>query len=187
MRLLAAACLLPMAVLAGCGAQEPLPPKSAKVPAGVDLSGQWELRAGSRDTNRRIAEAERQVAGANESLVPRTSSSRKAAQPDNEDVRVHVFLEAGESLRITQTDYGLFISFDRAIVEEYRFGEQRTVSVGPIEADLERPQPSPRRSSKTGKRHRLSASRTAYPAGKTTLTSSSRVTRRARCLPSLTA
>jgi hypothetical protein len=124
-----------MAVLAGCGAQEPLPPKSAKVPAGVDLSGQWELRAGSRDTNRRIAEAERQVAGANESLVPRTSSSRKAAQPDNEDVRVHVFLEAGESLRITQTDYGLFISFDRAIVEEYRFGEQRTVSVGPIEAD----------------------------------------------------
>ncbi|MGI9249288.1 MAG: hypothetical protein ACR2QI_09755 [Woeseiaceae bacterium] len=28
----------------------------------------------------------------------------------------------------------MFISFDRAIVEEYTFGENRVVSVGPIEA-----------------------------------------------------
>jgi len=37
-------------------------------------------------------------------------------------------------LRITQTSEGLFISFDRSVVEEYTFGENRTVSVGPIEA-----------------------------------------------------
>jgi len=37
-------------------------------------------------------------------------------------------------LRVTQTSDGLFISFDRAVVEEYTFGENRTVSVGPIEA-----------------------------------------------------
>jgi hypothetical protein len=48
---------------------------------------------------------------------------------------VHVFLEYGESLKLTQTEHGLFVSFDRAIVEEYRFGEQRMVSVGPIVAE----------------------------------------------------
>lgn len=40
----------------------------------------------------------------------------------------------GELLKISQTADGLFISFDRAIVEEYSFGENRIVSVGPIEA-----------------------------------------------------
>ena len=35
---------------------------------------------------------------------------------------------------MTQTDFGLFFSFDRAIVEEYNFGEKRIVNVGPIEA-----------------------------------------------------
>lgn len=43
-------------------------------------------------------------------------------------------MENGESLKITQTASGLFISFDRAIVEEYRFGEDRVIAVGPIEA-----------------------------------------------------
>jgi hypothetical protein len=47
---------------------------------------------------------------------------------------LHVFVEAGQALKITQTDYGLFISFDRAVVEEYNFGEKRIVNVGPIEA-----------------------------------------------------
>ena len=48
---------------------------------------------------------------------------------------VHVFLETGSSLKITQTEHGIFISFDRSVVEEYRFGENREVSVGPVLAD----------------------------------------------------
>ncbi len=48
---------------------------------------------------------------------------------------VEVFLEFGETLKVTQTDFGLFFSFDRAVVEEYGFGELRKVSVGPISAD----------------------------------------------------
>ena len=47
---------------------------------------------------------------------------------------MHVFLETGNSLKVTQTPYALFISFDRAVVEEFRFGENRTVNVGEIEA-----------------------------------------------------
>ena len=35
---------------------------------------------------------------------------------------------------MTQTEHGLFISFDRSVVEEFRFGENRLVSVGEVEA-----------------------------------------------------
>jgi hypothetical protein len=46
-----------------------------------------------------------------------------------------VFLRTGSRLKISQTPYGLFVSFDRSVVEEYRFREHRLVNVGPIEAD----------------------------------------------------
>jgi len=45
-----------------------------------------------------------------------------------------VFLETGSALKVTQTEYGLFIAFDRAVVEEYRFGESRIVNVGEVQA-----------------------------------------------------
>lgn len=47
---------------------------------------------------------------------------------------VRVFLEFGDSLKITQTYFGLFISYDRSVVEEYTYGENHTVAIGPIEA-----------------------------------------------------
>ncbi len=45
-----------------------------------------------------------------------------------------MFLETGSALKVTQTAHGLFISFDRSVVEEFRFGEHRLVSVGAVEA-----------------------------------------------------
>ncbi len=47
---------------------------------------------------------------------------------------MHVFLETGSLLKVTQTEHAFFVSLDRSIVEEFIFGENRTVSVGPIEA-----------------------------------------------------
>ena len=55
-----------------------------------------------------------------------SSSSRKRS------VLVHVFLETGESLKISQTSYAFFVSVDRSVVEEFRFGEHRSVNVGQI-------------------------------------------------------
>jgi hypothetical protein len=46
-----------------------------------------------------------------------------------------VFLQNGENLKITQTAAGIFISFDRAVVVEYRFGESREIRIGPVIAD----------------------------------------------------
>ena len=47
---------------------------------------------------------------------------------------MRVFLEFGEDVKISQTEHGLFISYDRSVVEEYTFGEKRLVTIGPIEA-----------------------------------------------------
>ncbi len=124
--------VLAACALAACGSMEPLPAKSPTVPAGLDLSGDWQMRTASRDSAQRIRDAEREAAGPGDSLIPKRSNNSRR---QNDDVQVHVFLESGEKLRISQTDYGLFISFDRAVVEEYRFGEQRMVNVGPIQAD----------------------------------------------------
>ena len=95
--------------LAGCSTQEVLLAKSAAVPGGVDFSGQWRLR------------------GAGKVPMPRQRGSKKRGA-------IHVFFETGSNLKITQTEFGIFVSFDRAIVEEYRFGENRSINVGPIVA-----------------------------------------------------
>lgn len=126
---------LSLACIVGCTAREVLIPKSA-VPAGNDLTGQWQLREDSRTAAKRIEDAEFAAAGGNEPLAPRENRySNPSKRVDGGGASVHVFLETGRSLKITQTDYGLFLSFDRAVVEEYRFGENREVSVGPIIAD----------------------------------------------------
>ncbi|MDH3266901.1 MAG: hypothetical protein OEM25_08050 [Gammaproteobacteria bacterium] len=98
-----------MMLVAACAAQEQLLGKSAVVPVGLDLSGTWQLRTDSQEGIRRGL--------------------------SSDSALVNVFLETGELLKLTQTDFGLFVSFDRSVVEEYRFGEHRTVNVGPIEAE----------------------------------------------------
>ena len=134
-RLLIAGGLLAV-ILCGCSTKEELIAKSSIVPAGLDLSGQWVLA--DRETMKRIEDAGVEAAGGLEKIVPepkeRTQSDQRA-RSSNSGALVHVFLETGVRLKVTQTDSGLFISFDRSIVEEYRFGEKRVVSVGPVDAD----------------------------------------------------
>ena len=121
------ACLM----LSACASRPELVPKSALVPAGVDFSGLWQLRTegGSKAT---------WPGGAGPGIrIPPVSSTRKSgrrASRDKTGTSVRVFVENGESLKISQTAEGLFISFDRSVVEEYTFGENRIVSIGPIEA-----------------------------------------------------
>ena len=118
-------------LLSACAAVSELEPRARGNPMQVDLSGQWVLRGGEAPpvaTEQTI----RIPSTMNRGMQPGT---RSAGGPSRSgDSSVHVFLESGSSLKITQTAYGLFFSFDRAIVEEYNFGENRTVNVGPIEA-----------------------------------------------------
>ncbi|MBT8086832.1 MAG: hypothetical protein KJO46_02300 [Gammaproteobacteria bacterium] len=118
-------------LLVACASNPVLLPKSAAVPDGVDISGRWQLRAAPGDRPGDLLSPEPGI------LIPPVNSRRDPTRQPTRRSRggaVHVFLERGQQLKISQTSAGLFISFDRAIVEEYTFGENRVVSVGPIKA-----------------------------------------------------
>jgi hypothetical protein len=128
--------LMSFAVTGACASREELIARSAAVPPGVNLSGEWVLRKADEAAVRRIDEAAANAIGGNDDIVPAIRSN----DAFNQDRRargslVYVFLETGKSLKITQTNEGLFVSFDRSVVEEYRFGEKREINVGAISAD----------------------------------------------------
>lgn len=128
-----------MPVVAACATPEILPPRDGTVPIGVDLSGNWRMQPGSASDQQRIREAIRKTDGVDddEAFGMPGRQSRNAARNGSRRIKgglVYVFLELGESLKVSQTPYGLFISFDRSVVEEYRFGGKRIVTVGEVEA-----------------------------------------------------
>jgi len=131
------AIFLGVLLLIGCGSKPVLISKHAGVPTGVDLSGQWLDRTSSTGNRQpEIGEDERiriPTAGPQGSRQ-RHGSGGKSRRGDLGGASVRVFLEFGDSLKITQTYFGLFISYDRSVVEEYTYGENHTVAIGPIEA-----------------------------------------------------
>ncbi len=92
--------------IGGCGADPTLITRPDPVPAGLDLTGSW---------------------------IQTMNSG--VSQPEARDTAVNVFVKTGKALKLTQTETGLFISFDRSVVEEYRFGENRIISIGEIDAE----------------------------------------------------
>ncbi len=120
-----------LVLLSGCGAKPTLASKTAGVPVGVDLSGFWTVRSDS-NADRIAVPGDR---GDNIILVQRSDrSNRSRRQRSRSGSSAHVFLENGRDLKISQTFFGMFISYDRSVVEEYSYGENRIVKIGPIEA-----------------------------------------------------
>ena len=132
-----------LAALASCASPryEPQLSPGARAPApGVDLSGYWSLQDADTDPlidysqkgfiGPRSAEQVMRIRGRNSGAVRQRGDGRgeKASL-------AQVFLETGSRVKITQTDEGMFISFDRSIVEDYLFGEHRLATVGPVAAE----------------------------------------------------
>ena len=113
--------------LAACASKETLLRKSADPPADFSLSGQWDLVEDLDVILKQFEKAIRKTSGARKRSGSRRSQTTAGGL-------VYVFLENGKSLKITQTESGLFISFDRSVVEEYRFGEAREISIGGAQA-----------------------------------------------------
>jgi hypothetical protein len=122
--------------LAACGEPEILEPRDGTVPYGADFSGNWVMREIPPAERRRLAEAINKTDGVDDDRVFRrqTSRNRNRGGVKVEGGLVYVFLETGTALKVTQTPHALFISFDRSVVEEFRFGENRIVSIGAVEA-----------------------------------------------------
>lgn len=131
--------ILVLSGFAACATNEVLEAKSAAPPPGVNFSGYWALATDSPVDRDRINAAIGRAAGddviplppeRNRNQPPTTRSNSRKSR----DGLVHVFLESGQRLKVTQTADGIFISYDRSVVREFRFGENRTVSVGEIVA-----------------------------------------------------
>lgn len=117
-----------LAIIAACGSKPVLISKSAATPVGINLSGNWKMRDNPdsmRLPGSRVG---------SESIIRSSRRVRRDSRRATPGMSAQVFLEVGETLKISQTDFGLFISYDRSVVEEYRFGENRLVSIGPIQA-----------------------------------------------------
>ena len=127
-----ALCLLAAVILSGCSSRPVLMSRSSAVPAGLDLSGFWTVREGPGSAIKADRNREPQFRIPSETDLGRPGRSRSSGRSSGPTVQL--FLESGTALKITQTGAGLFISFDRSIVEEYTFGENRVVKIGPIEA-----------------------------------------------------
>lgn len=128
-------------LLVGCGTREVLEPIDGTVPQGVNLSGNWSLRRNAAADEKRLQQAIRRTDGVTDRELMTTDvvSEIKRGSGTSRSRRlkaglVHVFLETGRALKVTQTDHALFVSFDRSVVEEFRFGEQRIISIGEVQA-----------------------------------------------------
>lgn len=130
-RFMTIACFLSFMLFSGCaGNVLVLETKSPTTPPGIDLSGRWTLQAESRRPGQ-----DNVTSGEELILMTRTQRRRHTTRDGGRSgASAHVFLEFGEALKVTQTPYSMFISYDRSVVEEYTFGENRAVSIGPIEA-----------------------------------------------------
>jgi hypothetical protein len=126
--------LITLVLLASCGSNETLLRKSAVAPPEMTLTGQWELIEDIDTVLEDFDRAIRQTSGKASSGIQNSQSSRKIRSREKVGGLVHVFLENGKNLKITQVESGLFISFDRSVVEEYQFGEVRMMSIGGAQA-----------------------------------------------------
>ncbi len=127
-------------LLCACVTPEVLLPKNAAVPPGVDLSGQWKMRPGSRRGQPRINEAIDRTDGVDNKTIRREMSNQQkpsGMRPGSGESKgglVGIFLKTADSLKIEQTPYALFVNFDRAVTREYRFGESRPINIGQADA-----------------------------------------------------
>ncbi len=134
--------LFSLLCIGGCSTPEVLESKDGTVPVGIDLSGTWKIRADAAASQSQVRDAIRKTDGIKDDEYFRNSNRQPTGARGGSGSRssrskgglVHVFLELGELLKVSQTAGGLFISFDRSVVEEFRFGENRIVSVGQVEA-----------------------------------------------------
>ena len=134
MRLLSS--LIVVFLLTSCGGRETLQRYPSSNPSTVSLAGNWLSRDDPTAMERELARAIRQTDGVRDDvrIMPQGQRGNRQGSGRTKGGLAHVFFKNAEALKITQTPSALFISFNRAIVEEYRFGEMRGIELGQAEA-----------------------------------------------------
>jgi hypothetical protein len=124
--------------LSACGTRESLARKSGTAPSASELTGRWTLVESFEATQRELDRAIGATNGVDEARELRRLSSAQSKGKRTPKPKVggliHVFLENGKTLKISQSETDLYISFNRSVVEEYHFGEARMIRVGEASA-----------------------------------------------------
>jgi hypothetical protein len=126
--------LLPL-LLCACGTPEVLLPRSAAAPPGIDFSGQWKMRPESKRGQPRINEAINRTDGVDNQTIMREMmnsqryGSTHRSSGETKGGLVGIFLKTGDALKISQTEAGIFVSFDRSVTRE-----NRPINIGQADA-----------------------------------------------------
>jgi len=123
--------------LFGCATLEELEKYDIKSSPGTDLNGNWIFFGNFNENKKIIAKAINKTNGVIYRGIKTTGMFDGNSTPTikkNSRGVAHLFFENTQKIKVTQTKYSLYINFDRSIVEEYSFGELKTIVLGNVKA-----------------------------------------------------
>lgn len=122
-------------LLSSCASIEELDKYSNKNTSKTDLNGSWEFIGNFEDNKKSIASAVKKTNDVIYQSIKTTGvfdrNNLSKVKPNSRGV-AHLFFENSKKIKITQTNYSLFINFNRSIVEEYSFGEVKKITLGNV-------------------------------------------------------
>ena len=122
-------------LLSSCASIEELDKYSNKNTSKTDLNGSWEFIGNFEDNKKSIASAVKKTSDVIYQSIKTTGvfdrNNLSKVKPNSRGV-AHLFFENSKKIKITQTNYSLFINFNRSIVEEYSFGEVKKITLGNV-------------------------------------------------------
>lgn len=122
-------------LLSSCASIEELDKYSNKNTSKTDLNGSWEFIGNFEDNKKSIASAVKKTNDVIYQSIKTTGvfdrNNLSKVKPNSRGV-AHLFFENTKKIKITQTNYSLFINFNRSVVEEYSFGEVKKITLGNV-------------------------------------------------------
>ncbi len=123
--------------LTACASNEALNKLPIKSETEINISGRWIFVGDYQSNQKKINKAIDRSSGIIYRRIKTTGvfSEVQDTRPKKNAWGVaHLFFKNAKILRITQTDYALYIDFNRSIVEEYNFGELKKITIGNVSA-----------------------------------------------------
>ena len=103
----------------------------------INMNGYWEYIGDYNENEKQIISAIKDSSGVVYRAIKTTGvfdgKSNEKVRKNSRGV-AHLFFENSKKIQITQTNYSIFINFDRSIVEEYSFGELKKIQLGNVSA-----------------------------------------------------
>ncbi|MEC9415712.1 MAG: hypothetical protein VYC67_03870 [Pseudomonadota bacterium] len=128
---------LSLMLVTACSSNEVLNKLPANSDTKINISGRWVFDGDYLSNEMKINKTIDQSSGIIYQRIKTTGvfPEAQAARPKKNAWGVaHLFFKNAKVLRITQTDYALYVDFNRSIVEEYNFGELKNVTIGKVSA-----------------------------------------------------